>query len=246
MRSVIKLANPAGIKAIVDQQFEIGRHILAAGLVPIIEPEIDIHSPEKGEAEALLRTELLAHLDRLGPDERVIFKLTLPEEDDFYAECVDHPRLLKLVALSGGYTREEANARMSRNRGVVASFSRALTEGLNAGQSECRVQLHARFFHSEHIPGLADLTRLSPLPLFPSRCPAPWLPGRRSPVTARRAAVRRHAPGTWRDPAAGACHAALARRASGSTGELGPVTRARVCPSECHGRPDERASTCPA
>ena len=136
MRSVIKLANPAGIKAIVDQQFEIGRHILAAGLVPIIEPEIDIHSPEKAEAEALLRSELLAHLNRLGPDERVIFKLTLPEEADFYAECVDHPRLLKLVALSGGYTREEANARMSRNRGVVASFSRALTEGLNAGQSE--------------------------------------------------------------------------------------------------------------
>ena len=136
MRSVIKLANPAGIKAIVDQQFEIARRILAAGLVPIIEPEIDIHSPEKAEAEALLRSELLAHLNRLGPDERVIFKLTLPEEADFYAECVDHPRLLKLVALSGGYTREEANARMSRNRGVVASFSRALTEGLNAGQSE--------------------------------------------------------------------------------------------------------------
>ena len=136
MRSVVKLANPAGIKAIVDQQFEIGRRILAKGLVPIIEPEIDIHSPEKAEAETLLRAELLAHLDRLGPDERVIFKLTLPEEDDFYAQCVGHPRLLKLVALSGGYTREEANARMSRNRGVVASFSRALTEGLNAGQSE--------------------------------------------------------------------------------------------------------------
>ena len=136
MRSVIKLANPAGIKAIVDQQFEIARRIVAAGLVPIIEPEIDIHSPEKAEAETLLKAELLAHLDRLGPDERVMFKLTLPEEDDFYAECVDHPKLLKLVALSGGYTREEANARMSRNRGVVASFSRALTEGLNAGQSE--------------------------------------------------------------------------------------------------------------
>ena len=136
MRSVIKLANPGGIKAIADQQFESGRRILGAGLMPIIEPEIDIHSPEKAEAEALLRTELLAHLDRLGPDERVMFKLTLPEDDDFYAQCVDHPKLLKLVALSGGYTREEANARMSRNRGVVASFSRALTEGLNAGQSE--------------------------------------------------------------------------------------------------------------
>ncbi len=136
MRSVIKLADPAGIEAVVSQQFEIARRIVAAGLVPIIEPEIDIHSPEKAAAEALLRAELLAHLDRLDPGERVMFKLTLPEEDDFYAECVRHPKVLKVVALSGGYTREEANARMSRNRGVVASFSRALTEGLNAGQSE--------------------------------------------------------------------------------------------------------------
>ena len=136
MRSVIKLADPAGIEAVVSQQFEVARRIVAAGLVPIIEPEIDIHSPEKAEAEALLRAELLAHLDRLDPGERVMFKLTLPEEDDFYAECVRHPKVLKVVALSGGYTREEANARMSRNRGVVASFSRALTEGLNAGQSE--------------------------------------------------------------------------------------------------------------
>ena len=136
MRSVIKLANAAGIKAVVDQQFEIARRILSAGLVPIIEPEIDIHSPEKAAAEALLREELLASLERLGAGERVMFKLTLPEEDDFYAECVGHPNVLKVVALSGGYTREEANARMSRNRGVVASFSRALTEGLNAGQSE--------------------------------------------------------------------------------------------------------------
>ena len=136
MRSVIKLANPAGVKAVVGQQFEIARRILAAGLVPIIEPEIDIHSPEKAEAEALLRAELLSHLAGLGPDERVMFKLTLPEEDDFYAECVSHPKVLKVVALSGGYTREEANARMSRNRGMSASFSRALTEGLNAGQSE--------------------------------------------------------------------------------------------------------------
>ena len=136
MRSVIKLANPAGIKAVVDQQFEIARRIVAAGLMPIIEPEVDIHSPEKAGAEALLRAELLAHLDRLDPDERVMFKLTLPEEDDFYAQCVSHPKMLKVVALSGGYTREEANARMSRNRGMSASFSRALTEGLNAGQSE--------------------------------------------------------------------------------------------------------------
>ncbi len=136
MRSVIKLANPAGIKAVVDQQFEIARRIVAAGLVPIIEPEIDIHSPEKAEAETILKAELLAHLDRLDPGERVMFKLTLPEEDNFYAECVSHPNMLKVVALSGGYSREEANARMARNRGVAASFSRALTEGLSAKQSE--------------------------------------------------------------------------------------------------------------
>ena len=136
MRSVIKLANPAGIRAVVEQQFEIARRIVAAGLVPIIEPEIDIHSPEKAQAEVLLREELLVNLERLGGDESVMFKLTLPEEGDFYAPCVSHPKVLKVVALSGGYTRKEANARMSRNRGVVASFSRALTEGLNASQSE--------------------------------------------------------------------------------------------------------------
>ena len=136
MRSVIKLADPSGIKAVVDQQFATARRILAAGLVPIIEPEIDIHSPEKAEAEARLRAELLGHLDRLDPQDRVMLKLTLPEEDDFYAQCVGHPNVLRVAALSGGYTRDEANARMSRNRGVVASFSRALTEGLSAGQSE--------------------------------------------------------------------------------------------------------------
>ena len=136
MRSVIKRADPAGVEAVVDQQFEVARRILATGLVPIIEPEVDIHSPDKAPAEALLAVALRARLDRLGAAERVMFKLTLPEEDDFYQEFVRHPKVLKVVALSGGYTREEANARMSRNRGVVASFSRALTEGLNAGQSE--------------------------------------------------------------------------------------------------------------
>ncbi|MCH9674892.1 MAG: fructose bisphosphate aldolase [Gammaproteobacteria bacterium] len=136
MRSVIKLANPAGIKSVVDQQFEVGRQILAAGLVPIIEPEVDINSPEKAAAEAILRTEMLAALDKLGPDQPVMLKLTLPEEDNFYADCVKHPRVLKVVALSGGYSRDEANARMSRNNGVVASFSRALTEGLSAQQSD--------------------------------------------------------------------------------------------------------------
>ena len=136
MRSVIKLANPAGVRAVVDQQFEIGRRIVAAGLVPIIEPEVDIHSPEKEAAEVLLKEALLSHLDALGPGQNVMLKLTLPERDNFYAECVKHPNVLRVAALSGGYTREEANARMARNNGVIASFSRALTEGLSARQSD--------------------------------------------------------------------------------------------------------------
>ena len=136
MRSVIKLANPHGVKAVVDQQFEIGRRIVEAGLVPIIEPEVDIHSPEKEQAEVLLKDAMLAHLDALGPDRKVMLKLTLPERENFYAECVNHPSVLRVAALSGGYTREEANARMTRNHGVIASFSRALTEGLTAQQSD--------------------------------------------------------------------------------------------------------------
>ena len=136
MRSVIELANPDGVKAVVDQQFAIGRRILAAGLAPIIEPEIDIHSPEKEQAEVLLKDALLSHLDALGPDRQVMLKLTLPERDDFYAECVGHPGVLRVAALSGGYTREEANARMARNPGLIASFSRALTEGLAAQQTD--------------------------------------------------------------------------------------------------------------
>ena len=136
MRSVIKLANSTSVNAIVDQQFEIGLRIVAAGLVPIIEPEVDINSPEKAAAEALLRPALLAQLDSLKPEQKVIFKLTLPEEDDFYAACVAHPNMLRVVALSGGYSREEANSRLSRNKGVVASFSRALSEGLSAQQSD--------------------------------------------------------------------------------------------------------------
>ena len=136
MRSVIKLANPAGVKAVVDQQFEIGRRIVEAGLVPIIEPEIDIHSPEKAQAEALLKDALLQHLDALGPDRKVMLKLTLPEQENFYAECVNHPGVLRVAALSGGHTRAEANARMARNPGVIASFSRALTEGLTAQQTD--------------------------------------------------------------------------------------------------------------
>ena len=136
MRSVVKLANPDGVRAIVDQQFEVGRQILGAGLVPIIEPEVDIKSPEKADAEKLLKDGLASGLDSIGADQVVMFKLTLPDEDDFYTELVDHPKVLKVVALSGGYSREDANARLARNRGVVASFSRALTEGLTAQQSD--------------------------------------------------------------------------------------------------------------
>jgi fructose-bisphosphate aldolase, class I len=136
MRSVIKLADKAGIAAIVDQQFEVGRQILAAGLVPILEPEVDIHSPQKADAEALLKASILAHLDDLGAGLHVMLKLTLPDQDGFYGELVAHPKVLKVVALSGGYSREEANEKLARNPGVIASFSRALTEGLSAQQSD--------------------------------------------------------------------------------------------------------------
>jgi fructose-bisphosphate aldolase class I len=136
MRSVIKMANPAGIKAVVAQQFEVGRQILAAGLVPIIEPEVDIHSPQKAEAEVLLKAALLEELNKQPADQPVMLKLTLPETDNFYSELVKHPSVLRVVALSGGYSREEANARLFRNNGVIASFSRALTEGLSAKQSD--------------------------------------------------------------------------------------------------------------
>jgi fructose-bisphosphate aldolase class I len=136
MRSVIKLANDAGVKSVVDQQFDIARQILAAGLVPIIEPEIDIHSPQKADAEALLEAAIVEHLGELASDQVVMLKLTLPERDDFYADLVAHPNVLRVVALSGGYSREEANARLARQHGVVASFSRALTEGLSVQQSD--------------------------------------------------------------------------------------------------------------
>lgn len=136
MRSVIKSANPAGIESIVAQQFEIGKRIVAAGLVPIIEPEIDIKAPDKAEAEALLREQLLANLDKLNSSELVMFKLTLPEEANFYSACQKHPNMVRVVALSGGYSREEANRRLSQNNGMIASFSRALTEGLSAQQSD--------------------------------------------------------------------------------------------------------------
>jgi fructose-bisphosphate aldolase class I len=136
MRSFVRLADPKGITAIVDQQFEVARQILDAGLVPILEPEISIASPEKAAAEALLKTAIVEHLGDLAHEQRVMVKLTLPEVDDFYAELVGHPHVLRVLALSGGYTREEADARLSRNHGVVASFSRALTSGLQATQDD--------------------------------------------------------------------------------------------------------------
>ena len=135
MRSVIKKANAAGVSAVVDQQFEVGRQIVAAGLVPIIEPEVDIHCAEKAAAEDLLHDAIMGQLNSLGADEVVMLKLTLPEKDNLYADCVAHPNVARVVALSGGYPRDEANDRLSRQNGMVASFSRALSEGLNAQQS---------------------------------------------------------------------------------------------------------------
>jgi len=136
MRSVIKQADPAGVTAVVQQQFAIGREIVAAGLVPIIEPEIDIHCPDKAAAEDLLLASILGELNSLDQDERVMLKLTLPEQDNLYMDCIGHRNVVRVVALSGGYTREEANSRLARNNRMVASFSRALAEGLSANQSD--------------------------------------------------------------------------------------------------------------
>ena len=136
MRSFIKQANAAGIKDIVNQQFEMAQQILAAGLVPILEPEVDIHCPDKAEAEEVLKAALLEELNALPGEQLVMLKLTLPAHDDCYAACIHHPNVVRVVALSGGYTREEANNRLRRNHGVVASFSRALVEGLTAQQSD--------------------------------------------------------------------------------------------------------------
>ena len=138
MRSFIKRANEAGIEDVVSQQFEVAGQIIAADLVPIIEPEVDIHCPEKARAEELLKAAILEKLDELTPDQLVMLKLTLPEKDDLYAELVKHPRVVRVVALSGGYSREEGNRRLRRNHGVVASFSRALVEGLSVTQSDAQ------------------------------------------------------------------------------------------------------------
>ena len=136
MRSVIKVANAKGISEVVAQQFAVGRQILAGGLVPIIEPEVDINSPSKKEAEVLLKAALLKELDVQPADQPVMLKLTLPEDDNFYLDLVKHPSVLRVVALSGGYSRDDANTKLSKNNGVIASFSRALTEGLSAQQSD--------------------------------------------------------------------------------------------------------------
>ena len=133
-RSVIKLANEGGIESVVAQQFEVGRQVLGAGLMPILEPEVDINSPDKQKCEELLKASILRHLEDL--DEAVMFKLTLPSQDGFYTDLVKHPKVLRVVALSGGYSRDDANAKLARNPGVIASFSRALTEGLTAQQSD--------------------------------------------------------------------------------------------------------------
>lgn len=136
MRSVVKTASASGIRSVVAQQFEIGRQILSHGLVPIIEPEIDIHSADKAACEQILLEEILTELSQHSPGSEVMLKLTLPERDGFYQPLVDHESVLRVVALSGGYSRDEANSRLSRNPGVIASFSRALTEGLSAQQSD--------------------------------------------------------------------------------------------------------------
>ncbi|HEV2971716.1 MAG TPA: fructose bisphosphate aldolase [Pirellulales bacterium] len=135
-RSVIKQASPSGVKNIVNQQFELARQILGAKLVPIVEPEVDVHCPKKAEAERLLKTSIFEQLDRIPSDGVVMLKLTLPDQDDFYAEFVGHPKVLRVVALSGGYSRAEANDILRRNHGIVASFSRALLEGLSAQHSD--------------------------------------------------------------------------------------------------------------
>jgi fructose-bisphosphate aldolase class I len=136
MRSVIKMANPEGIRAVIKQQFDIGKQILGHGLVPIIEPEVDIHSPEKEACEELLKTELLEQLNALDEDHTIILKLTLPSKVNHYKDCVDHPNCKRVLALSGGYSRQKANEILAQQNGMIASFSRALSEGLNHNQTD--------------------------------------------------------------------------------------------------------------
>jgi len=156
-RSVINAANPVGIKAVVDQQFEIGEQVIAAGLMPILEPEVTITIADKAEAEAILREEILTHLDALDESKKVMLKLSLPSVANFYKPLVDHPRVLKVVALSGGYSRDDANAILSQNTGMIASFSRALSEGLNAKQTDAEfdatLQAAVDSIHAASIAG---------------------------------------------------------------------------------------------
>ena len=140
MRSVIKEANAAGIKKIVDQQFDLGLQIAKYGLVPIIEPEVDIHSPAKAECENMLKKELKAHIDTLPKDVFIMLKLSIPTQTDLYKDFIEHPQVLRVVALSGGYSRDEANKLLAKNHGMIASFSRALAEGLNAKQSDAEFE----------------------------------------------------------------------------------------------------------
>ncbi|MEM7710938.1 MAG: fructose bisphosphate aldolase [Pseudomonadota bacterium] len=139
-RSVIHAANADGVEAIVAQQFQVGAQVLAQDMMPILEPEVTISISDKADAEAMLRDRILAHLDGVPEGQEIMLKLTLPSEDDFYAPLVDHPKVMRVVALSGGYSREEANEKLSRNRGVIASFSRALAEGLSDGQSDAEFE----------------------------------------------------------------------------------------------------------
>ena len=147
MRSVIKQANDDGIKKIVDQQFAVGKQIMAKGLCPILEPEVDINCPEKQKAEDLLKKHLMAGLDALSADDQLMFKLTLPETAKFYRDCIDHKNMVKVVALSGGYSRQEANRRLSENPKMVASFSRALVEGLTDQMSDAEFNSHLSLIH---------------------------------------------------------------------------------------------------
>ena len=155
MRSVIKQANTAGIKNVANQQFEVAGQIIAAGLLPIVEPEVDIHCPEKAKAEESLKAAILGQLEKLPAGQLVMLKLTLPEQDDFYAAFVRHPKVLRVVALSGGYSRQEANERLRRNHGIVASFSRALAEGLTAQQSDAEFNA----LLDESIQGIFDASK---------------------------------------------------------------------------------------
>ena len=151
MRSFIKLANRTGIKAVVDQQFHLANQIIAAGLVPIIEPEVDIRSTEKGKAEEILKESITEQLGQLAPHHQVILKLSLPDVDDFYSDLVRHPNVLRVVALSGGYRQREADVRLSANHGLVASFSRALTEGLSVHQSDAEFDATLRALDCRHL-----------------------------------------------------------------------------------------------